>query len=497
MLQKKPDIRFRETGSRQKLSESLQGSDTPFVQIIIVTWNKKKEVLRLLNNLSEIEYPKDLLGILVVDNHSTDGTFEAVSAIHPDISLLKNHRNLGGAGGFNTGMRWAMENRPEADYFWLLDNDVRVAPDALHALVRIMEQRPRAGICGSRIMDIDHPDELVEIGAFIDYDIGDVRRNEPHREKLENLDSIFHVDYVAACSLLVRVRLVRKLGVWHDKFFIYWDDMEWGVRFNAAGYDVLAVNSSVVYHPSWVGRTADTTAIWRNYYRVRNGLWFFNNYVAGMQRRCLLARMTSRFMMYSLNACLSADTPLGHAFSLGIEDFLKGAYGKKKIVMPPNDLDQKLQDSRNKQLCLFVPDSRTSNQAIKWAGSLVERYREIRFSAIVPESEIKRWVNLCGKENLQPYTREKNGPISWNERLKILNFLFRTSWNMLITSPPAPKLGTIWGKEVVRVDFETGNILSVQRMVVKEVLRIPVLTLNNLFRILVNPPIREIGSRTN
>jgi GT2 family glycosyltransferase len=123
-------------------------TNTAKILIIIVTWNKKKYVLDLLAAVNTLEYPKENLDILVIDNASTDGTVEEIKQDYPDINLICNKENIGGTGGFNTGLSWAFEQPLEKyKYLWLLDNDVLVHQHALIELVNLLETKPD---CSSR-----------------------------------------------------------------------------------------------------------------------------------------------------------------------------------------------------------------------------------------------------------------------------------------------------------------------------------------------------------
>ncbi len=456
--------------------------NTATVVAVIVTWNKKKDVMQLLEQLQDISYPQNRLEIVVVDNCSSDGTVPAIQAAFPRVRVLENPENLGGAGGFNAGMRWSLEKCPAADYLWLLDNDVQADENALKALVSVMESHPDAAICGSRIMNRDHRGELIEIGAFIDYHFGDIRRNMPGEKELENPDAVFEVDYVAACSLLARAIHVRKLGLWHEKFFIYWDDMEWGARFNAAGYKVLASNASVVYHPSWAGRNADNSAIWRNYYRVRNALWFFSTYTRGLRRRLLISRMIIRYMKFAAGACIRCQAELSKAFIRGTKDFFIDSYGKKAFYMPSDTAEAWLNNHRNAGICVFIADYRIGEAARTFISELKKKYPEIKFLAIVPERDSRKWQNP-NPEAMITYSRLKNGSISWAEKYKIMKFMGTRAWDLLLTSRDVPKMGIIMGKPVAKIDFETGKTLSsIENMSIKALCRIPLATVSFILR---------------
>ena len=103
------------------------------IATIIVNWNKKNDVLDLINDLSGIAEPS--FDIFVVDNASTDGSPEAIRNRFPHVHLIINKENLGGTGGFNTGVDHILK-LGGYDYIWLLDNDAKIKNDTLTELVR-------------------------------------------------------------------------------------------------------------------------------------------------------------------------------------------------------------------------------------------------------------------------------------------------------------------------------------------------------------------------
>lgn len=466
--------------------------EAPKVQAIIVTWNKKDDVLRLLAQLQGIHYPEGKLSLLVVDNHSTDGTAQAIASEYPSVKLLKHPENIGGAGGFNAGMRWAIQNSTDAEYLWLLDNDILVDPNALVALVTVMNANPGAAICGSRIMNIDKRDEVIEAGAFIDYRLGCVRSNRPEKESCQNAATVFKVDYVAACSLLARASHVKKLGVWREAFFIYWDDMEWGARFNRAGYDALASTASVVYHPSWAERTADHSAVWRNYYRIRNSLWFFNNYCGGIERRLLLVRMIFRIMKYAALDCVASRTALSQASIAGVRHFFSGVYGKRGFDDPVTDIEALIGRDENASLLVFVTDLASSDKAAAFIGALMEKRVGVSLKMIVPAAIRDRWEKKYPKANMISYIRRKNGAIAVSDKLRIMRFLKNNgSWRLVISSDYPPRMASIWGRFVAKINFDKGAVISIERMRFKDFLRILFDTPAFLFNALFFPPGKE------
>ena len=471
----------------------MMRNETPTVQAIIVTWNKKEDVLRLLSQLKDIDYPEDKLLLLVVDNNSTDGTVQAIESDYPSVKLIKHAENLGGAGGFNSGMRWAIENSPGAEYLWLLDNDIQVDSNALSALVAAMTANPGAAICGSRIMNLENRNELIEAGAFIDYHFGDIICNRPDKKTFGDSSKVFKVDYVAACSLLARVSHVKKMGIWREEFFIYWDDMEWGMRFNRAGYDVLASTASIVYHPSWVQRATDYSAVWRNYYRTRNALWVFNNYCGDIERRLLLCRMIYRFMRYAAGNCLISQTGLSRAYTSGIRHFFCGGYGRKNFDPPLTDIAALVGPNESGILPVFVPDVASFDKISAFVDSLIGKANRVELKLIVPERDRGRWQHRYLQSDLMSYKRSPNGAISWRDKIRIMKFLKNCGpWRIIISPVPPPKMATIWGRFVAKIDPERGTVISIERVRVKDFLWIIFNTPVFLCKSLLFPPIKNI-----
>jgi len=248
------------------------------IAAVIVNWNKKAEILGLLHDLRKIKEP--LFDIFVVDNASTDGSSDAIEADFPEVNLIKNKINLGGTGGFNTGIDHVCK-LDSYDYIWLLDNDVEVVDNTLLELVKVIKSDDRIGLVGSHVFDIDNREVTVEMGGNIRWDImGAIPfyRNTTNEIK----DSIVFVDYVAICSALVSVNAIKNVGLMDARLFLLWDDMDWGIYFKEHGYKVVAASKSIVYHGSFTER--DRGALTSYYYGIRNPLLVYTKHTTFLKR---------------------------------------------------------------------------------------------------------------------------------------------------------------------------------------------------------------------
>jgi hypothetical protein len=308
---------------------------SPKVAIVIVNWNKKDYLLSLLNSLRNID--NENYEIVVVDNASTDGSSEAIRYQFPNIHTIVNPQNIGGTGGFNTGMRHALQ-KGVYEYIWLLDNDVQVENNTLSELITAMGNDQTIGIAGSRIVDTERRDITVEAGAFIRWDTIDVSPLFRNKKSLDVENQIEDVDYVAACSALIKVSALDNVGLMDERFFFFWDDMDWGLQFKENGYRVVAVLNSIVYHPAF---TEKRNSIIDFYYGTRNALLTYSKHTNSVKRIPIFFKYISL-----LSKCLVFLGLTGHKDLMlvgveGIKDFIIGGWGGKSLEnIIPKTLDK-------------------------------------------------------------------------------------------------------------------------------------------------------------
>src|SRR5580700_3233473 len=119
------------------------------ISIVIVTWNGKRYAAECLDSLQAyINDPS--VEVIVVDNASTDGTPELVRDSYPGVILIRNEKNLGFAKGNNVGIQ-----RSTGEHVCLINSDVRVHDGCIERLVDYMEQNPRIGLLGPKMMGAD------------------------------------------------------------------------------------------------------------------------------------------------------------------------------------------------------------------------------------------------------------------------------------------------------------------------------------------------------
>ncbi len=232
------------------------------VTAVIVTYNRLADLKICLDSLRQQTRRPDAM--LVVNNGSTDGTTDWLTT-QTDLTVI-NQANLGGAGGFATGIDGAFQSG--ATWLWCMDDDCIAAPDALEQLLK----SPNLGACIKNSMSVSMNDSE-ELAFFVD------RPNRKYRKVTDmiSLDLIYGVAAFFNGTLIHR-DVVDTIGIPDRKLFIWGDEVEYMTRAQRLGFPVVTVPKSVFRHPPSFDRNGiPWPGAWKQYYAVRNQRRVFQN----------------------------------------------------------------------------------------------------------------------------------------------------------------------------------------------------------------------------
>lgn len=223
------------------------------ISIIILNHKQKGLVKNCLKNIETIGLNL-FYEIILVDNNSNDGCVEMVKNNFPKVKIVESKRNLGYAGGNNLGIKAA-----EGRYILILNPDITVLKDSMEVMYQFMESHPDCAICGPKLLN---PDHSVQISSFhfpkwytpifrrtflkklkftqkelIRYQMLDWQRNE-----------IREVDWLLGACVMVRKGAIEKAGLMDERYFLYFEDIDWCRRFHQAGYKIYYLPEAKMIH---------------------------------------------------------------------------------------------------------------------------------------------------------------------------------------------------------------------------------------------------------
>lgn len=255
----------------------------PKIGVVVLNYNSARDTLGCLASLREAEGGDRR--VWVVDNGSTDGSASIVPpALAENEVWLPLGSNFGYAAGNNAGIRAALEWG--AAYVLVLNPDVRVSPDFLPPLVRALEGAAQAGTACPLVLSKDGA-TIQSLGGEASLWTGSCRRRlfgEP--ASLASSLAWLHVDFPHGACMLLKRQFLEEAGFLNEAYFLYYEDVELGLRARREVWDTLAIPHSRVSHSDTTGaRSFDPHVI---YYGTRNQAWVVAEYGRTLQRLCFL-----------------------------------------------------------------------------------------------------------------------------------------------------------------------------------------------------------------
>lgn len=210
---------------------------------VVVTFNRKNQ---LANCLQHLLSNKNLIEkTVIIDNHSSDGSYEFVQSkglLTNDIYWLRLNENMGGAGGFYYGIKYALDHN--YDYIWLMDDDGYPLKNCLSELIK---KSSDTIVVGPAVIDNGNIEE-----AFLSF-VYRFPRSTKVIERYSEFVTYFPVVSMGTLfpfnGTLIPMSIVRKVGLPKKEYFIWGDETEYILRIKRCGYHVETITQAIFYHP--------------------------------------------------------------------------------------------------------------------------------------------------------------------------------------------------------------------------------------------------------
>lgn len=223
------------------------------VSVVIVSYNSRAVLAPCLESLRR-QSLFETTEVVVVDNASSDGTPAMVRERYPWVKLIAGRKNVGFSRGVNIGIREA-----QGEYFLILNPDTVVGRDGIEKLVGFMKRTPDAGIVGPKLV---YEDGTLQYSCrrFYTWKVLVMRRTilgKLFKNSSAVADHLMHdfdhettreVDWILGACLLVRREAVESVGLLDERFFLYFEDVDWCYRMKHKGWKVYYHPESVVVH---------------------------------------------------------------------------------------------------------------------------------------------------------------------------------------------------------------------------------------------------------
>lgn len=221
--------------------------------ITLVNYKTTDLLLKCLDSIRQQEIRMEYR-IVVIDNHSQDGGMERVKAAYPEVVVIENGTNNGYAIAVNQAIRLF-----ESDYILLLNPDIEVKSGAIDALVNFMDATPDVGITGGKLF---YPDGTLQYSCRTFFTLPVIVYRRTFLGKLFpespvltchlmadwDHNTVRDVDWVLGACMMIRRSALKDVGLMDERFFLYFEDVDWCYRMKKGGWRVCYVPQAEMIH---------------------------------------------------------------------------------------------------------------------------------------------------------------------------------------------------------------------------------------------------------
>ncbi len=260
-----------------------------------------------MDNASEIQHLNNIRLFIESQEKMGERRFE----------LIVNEENLGYAGGNNIGIKYALENG--ADYVFILNPDTTVKSNLLAKLAEIAKKKLKAGIIG---MAINEGDKIIYCG-----EIEWLKPELSHSQLHPKPSTLNPNQYIPGAAMFVNKKVFEKIGMFDERYFLYFEDADFCVRAQRAGFKLTVAPEAMVHHnPS--SSTSKLGAAFLLRYHYRNA-HLFNMKNAPFGVKILLPFWSIWIIMkQAAKIFVRKDIIVSRAILSGVLDFYRDQFGK-------------------------------------------------------------------------------------------------------------------------------------------------------------------------
>jgi len=288
------------------------------IYTIIVNHNEKNLLKDCLKSLRKVKIEGFKHRIILIDNGSSDNSAKYVKKKFPEVKIRIKHQNLGYSGGVNFGLQPVLKSK--AKYILLLNNDTIVSPDSLQKLLDYAEKKEKVGILSPVILFPGRKKKIWFNGGEIDPKRFSTKHIGLGEKINRRLKKPFETEFVPGCAMLIKKKVIEKIGLFDERFFLYYEDADFCQRARKAGFKCVVVPEAKIIHRQTKSQIGDQT----EYYLARNHLLFLEKHASPkIKIREWLRTAKTVWEKYQLQ-----NDPKIHYELLGIGDYFLRRFGK-------------------------------------------------------------------------------------------------------------------------------------------------------------------------
>ncbi len=279
------------------------------VGVVILNYKVKDQVLKCVESVKKSSY-KDL-EIIVVDNNSHDGLENSIKQFK-DIFFIQTGDNLGYSGGNNQGIKKALDL--DCEYIFILNPDTTIDSKCIEECLDGFKDE-EAGIIGPKVYFGDGKTIWYAGGKF---DLDNVLGSHLGVNEIDQgqYDQVMETDFVSGGALFVKSEVFKKIGLFDERYFLYYEDSDLCFRAKKVGYKIMYIPSAKVYHTN--AQSTGLGSPLQDYFITRNRMLFASKFLPLKTKLALIREAIKNSKMPTRR--------------MALKDFLLNNFGKGSFL---------------------------------------------------------------------------------------------------------------------------------------------------------------------
>jgi len=294
--------------------------------VIIVHFGNPEPTRECLKSLSTNKSQSFKTFLVVLNNEKS--LFDDAKRLYSQLEIVPIPKNLGFAGGINYGIRESSQYKP--NYYLILNNDTIVSPELIPKLENISNKNSQIGLISPKIYfypgqeyhkERYKPSERGSVfwyaGGKIDWKNVYASHRGVDEIDVGQYDDMQETDFATGCCMFVNGKLIEKIGFMNERYFLYYEDVDYSLRTHRAGYRVIYYPQAKIWHKNAVSSGKPGSSL-HVYYQTRNRIYFGLKYAPFRTRFSLVRESVG--MLFNDNIRKKA-----------ILDYYKGKMGEQTV----------------------------------------------------------------------------------------------------------------------------------------------------------------------
>ena len=290
------------------------------LSIITINFNGLKDTCELIDS---IPFNNDL-EVIVVDNASNKDEASVISGKYPHVKVIRNHQNLGFAGGNNIGIQ-----ESKGKYLLLINNDTYFKEYNIDVLIKRLESSDKIGVVCPKLR-FSWGKKTIQFAGYTSLSNITVRNQaigfgeDDHGQ----YNTAHPTPYAHGAAMLIKREAIDKVGLMPECFFLYYEELDWSMMFTRAGFEIWYDPACTVYHKE--SQATGQNSPLRTYYIVRNRLLLVKRNWSGVTKYLSYAYLLGVVSLRDiLNYVLTGKWELLKATTNGLQDFYNNQFSAR------------------------------------------------------------------------------------------------------------------------------------------------------------------------